>query len=164
MSYFLKIKTKIAIVKMKPHENNHHSKHHHNHSKHHSKHHHHHKYQTLNKPPAKSQKKESSTVKTVVFIIIFFIVIVTFILLGIFLLYTFIKNIPENYPNAGNLDVLNAIIQDVGNYPLPPPGFEDIPITGTLNNFICSNYSLFNFNETQGNTTKIGRASCRERV
>lgn len=61
----------------------------------------------------------------------------------------------KTYPTIGNLAVINQIISDIGNYPLPPPNIP-MDITGTLNNFNCGNSSLFDFSGSEGNTTTAG--------
>lgn len=87
---------------------------------------------------------------------------ILFILLIICLVFGFAFSSGGNgsYPEIGNLAVLNSIITSIGSYPLPPPGYP-MNITGTINNFNCSNNDTFKFNSTQGNKTTAGYyASC----
>ena len=101
----------------------------------------------------KESSKKETGFKAILTIVLFVILIVIVVVVFAFIIAIYFNNVV--YPEIGNLDVLNTIIQTVGAYPLPPPN-HPMPITGTINDFDCSNDPAFSVTGSQGNKTTAG--------
>lgn len=122
-------------------------------------------YSLNNSKPAKSieSTKETSqsengldnfTIIVLVLTFLFIVIVIIFIVILSLIYYDNTEN--DYYPTIGqNLEVINQLIDDLGDYQLPLPD-SNSNITGTLNNFDCSKSDIFYFEGDKGNKTTTG--------